>query len=133
LYIGNDIEFPFNNIELQQLLEPMIELKQFHLYAKLNKNQIDVDEILSRFKQQFWFDHHWFFGMHGEYFYTLPFHYDYFYGIHQGFNDIKSSNDDILMNNSRLWYNVKSIELEETSIKDLSFMKQLKIQMPKLT
>jgi hypothetical protein len=74
LYIGNDIEFPFNNIELQQLLESMIELKQFHLYAKLNKNQIDVDEILSRFKQQFWFDHHWFFGMHGEYFYTLPFH-----------------------------------------------------------
>jgi hypothetical protein len=37
------------------------------------------------------------------------------------------------MNNPRLWYNVKSIKLEETSIKDLSFMKQLKIQMTKLT
>ena len=35
LNIRSTDEFPFNSIKLQQLLESMIELKQFHLYAKL--------------------------------------------------------------------------------------------------
>jgi hypothetical protein len=74
-------EFPFNSIKLQQFLESMIEIKQFHLYAKLNRKLIDNDDILSHFKNQYWFDHNWSFGMHEKYFYTLPFRFDYLYRL----------------------------------------------------
>ena len=59
------------------LIESMNQLKQFHLYAKLSQYSIDRNEILSRFKYQFWFDNNYSFGMHNRYFYTLPFHFDY--------------------------------------------------------
>ena len=74
-------------------------------------NRIDNDNILSEFKNQFWFDHNWSFGMHGNYFYTLPFHFDYLYEFYEGFNDVKSNNPEILKTNPRIWYNVKSIDL----------------------
>jgi hypothetical protein len=42
----------FNGVELQQLLESMIELKQFHLYAKLNSNDYSR-RVLSQFQDQY--------------------------------------------------------------------------------
>lgn len=100
--------FPFNSLYLQEFLESMIQLKQFHLYVQLNKYSIDIDDVLSRFKTQYWFDHNWIFGMHENYFYTLPFHFNHLYNYS---NRIKSNNPEILINNSRLWYNVKSIDI----------------------
>jgi hypothetical protein len=133
LNIRSTDEFPFNNIKLQKLLEPMNQLKQFHLYAKLDQGLVDRDKILLNFKDQFWFDHNYSFGMHGNYFYTLPFNFDYLYQFYQGFNDVKSNYDDILISNPRLWYNVKSIDLPSITKHDLNFVKELKIKMPKLT
>jgi hypothetical protein len=133
LYTYTDKEFPFNSLKLQQLIESMNQLKEFHLYAKLDCCSFDRDEILSRFQDQFWFDHNYSFGMHDKYFYTLPFHFDYLYEFYHGFNDVKSSNDDILINNLRLWYNVKSIDLPAISKYDFSFVKELKLKMPNLS
>jgi hypothetical protein len=70
--------------------------------------------------------------MHGEYFYTLPFHFDYLYKFYEGFNDVKSNNPLILINNPRIWFNVKSIELNRYNSYDRNFIKELKIKMPKL-
>ncbi|CAF1043841.1 unnamed protein product [Adineta steineri] len=43
---GNEI--PFNDVKLQQLLESMIELEQFHLYATLNSYD-NSRNVLSQF------------------------------------------------------------------------------------
>jgi hypothetical protein len=129
---GNLDEIPFNSIKLQQFLESMNELKEFHLYAKLNKHYINCDEVLSGFKSQYWFDNNLSFGMHGEYFYTLPFHFDYLYDFYEGFNDVKSTNPLILINNPRLWYNVKLIELKKGFKYDSNWIKQVNMKMPKL-
>ena len=67
--------------------------------------------MLSEFQNQYWFDHNWFFGTHHGYFYTLPFQFDHLYSFPDNFDDIKTTNDEILNNNPRLLYNVKSIEL----------------------
>jgi hypothetical protein len=125
-------EIPFNSIKLQQFLESMIELKEFHLYVKLNENIINYDKILSEFKNEYWFDHNLSFGMHGNYFYTLPFHFDYLYEFVGDFRNIKSTNPNILINNPRIWYHVKSVELKRVSEYDRNFVKELKIKMPKL-
>jgi len=50
-------EIPFNSIKLQHLLESMKELKEFHLYAKLDADFINSDLILSEFENEYWFDH----------------------------------------------------------------------------
>ncbi|CAF3948599.1 unnamed protein product [Adineta steineri] len=115
-------ELPFNSIKLQQFLQTMIELKQFHLYAKLQECPIDNENFLLGFQNQFWLDHNWRFGMHEKYFYTLPFHFDYLYEFSNNFKT-----------NYRLWYsNVKSLELCLTEKYNFQFLKDLKIQMPKL-
>ena len=132
-YMTRINDFPFDSIKLQQLLESIIELKQFHLYAKYSGDQINNENIISRFENQYWFDQNYSFGMHGKYFYTLPFHFDYLYEFYGGFDDVISNNYDILINNSRLWYHVKAIDLTEASKTDSTFVKQLKINMPKLT
>ncbi len=95
-------DFPFNNIKLQQLLESMIELKQFHLYARLPFDAKSHEDILSRFENQYWFDHKWTFGMHQNSFYTLPFHFDHLYEFYDGFNDVKSNNREVFINNPRI-------------------------------
>jgi hypothetical protein len=132
LYIKIPDEFPFNSIKLQQFLESMKELKEIHLYAKTYKYSINCDKILSGFKNKYWFDHNWSFGMHRNYFYTLPFHFDYLYEFYGGFKNVKSNNPSILIKNRRIWYNVKSIELERSSNYNRNFVKELKIKMPKL-
>ena len=124
-------EIPFNGTKLQQFLELMIELKQFHLYAKLHQYEY-YHNILSKFQDQYWFDHNWIFAMHGRYFYTVPFHFNYLYEFYGDFNDVKSNNPEIFINNPRIWYNVKSIDLRHPSTYDDSFLQQLKIKMPKL-
>ncbi|CAF3317800.1 unnamed protein product [Rotaria sp. Silwood2] len=135
--VGLDIEtrneIRFNSIKLQQFLESMIELKQFHLYAKLNKDPIDIDNILSSFSGKFWFDHNLSFGMHGRYFYTLPFYFNDLLEFYEGFDGVQSNSIEILETNPRMWYHVKSIELLVTYNYNLNFVKELKIKMPKLT
>jgi hypothetical protein len=128
-----DDRYQFNSIEFQQLLESMIELKQFHLYARVDQWSENSSSILSQFQTQYWIDHNLSFGMHRNYFYTLPFYFDSFYDFIFGFNDVKSSNPEILTDNPRIWYNVKSIEISTASKYDVNFVKQLKTKMPKLT
>jgi hypothetical protein len=61
-------KYRFNGKKLQQFLETMKQLKQFHFYAKLDDSF--NNNILLEFKNEYWFDHHWSFGMHRNYFYT---------------------------------------------------------------
>jgi hypothetical protein len=68
----------------QQLLESMIQMKSFHLYMKLENEPIDIERFLSTFQTQFWFDHHWTFGIHGTYLYILPFHFDKLKDLRRG-------------------------------------------------
>jgi len=70
--------------------------------------------------------------MHRNYFYTFPFHFDYLYEFSNGFMKVRSNNPSILIDNRRVWYNVKSIELESIYNYDRNFLKELKIKMPKL-
>jgi hypothetical protein len=133
LTIETTEEIPFNSLKLQQFLESMIKLQQFHCYAELYDNPIDSNIMLSQFTDQYWFDHNWFFGMHGNYFYTLPFHFDHLYEFYHGFDGVKSSNPELLETNPRIWYNVKSIGLLMTLEYDFNLIKQLKMKMPKLT
>jgi hypothetical protein len=126
-------DFFFDSTKLRQLLEPINELKRFHLYVKPKRLLDNKEILLSRFQDQYWFDHNWSFGMHGKYFYTLPFHFDYLHEFHGGFKDVKSNHSDILMNNDRVWYNIKHIDLFMPSKYNFNFLKQLKIKMPKLT
>ena len=48
------------------------------------------DDILVRFNDQFWFDHNWSFGLHRHCLLTLPYQFDYFYGLYEAFNSFKS-------------------------------------------
>jgi hypothetical protein len=122
---------PFNGIKLQeQFLESMIHLKQFHFQAQLNEDLINVENILSTFKNQFWFDHNWFIGMHGRYLYTLPFHFDELNSFND-FDHVKSNNSEIL-NYSWTWYRVTVIHLSESYNLNLNLIKQLKMKMPNL-
>jgi hypothetical protein len=125
-------EFSFDSLQLPQLLESMKELKRFHLYTKLPSFQYYNDVNLSQFKDQYWFNHNPSFGMHGDYLYTLPFHFDNIYDCFEDFNDVKLNNCEILKNNSRIWYNVKSIQLPIRSGYNRNFVKELKTKMPKL-
>ena len=120
-------------MRLQWLLESMTELKQFHLYIKAIDLKLNSEIILSKYQTQFWFDHNWFFGTDGDYFYTLPFHFDYLYGVGSNFKNVKCSNPEILITNPRLWCNVKFIRISSKKLNfDSNFIKELKIKMPKL-
>lgn len=121
--------FPFNSSKAQQLLETMKQLKQFHLYARTD---LDKESILSQFQNQFWFDRQLYFGMHSNCFYTLPFYFDYLHESYTDFHIVESNYSDFLDTNHQLWYNVKSLNLSMSYQYDMNFVKQLKIQMPKL-
>jgi hypothetical protein len=71
--------------------------------------------------------------MHDTYLYTLPFHFDNLLECFQDFNQIKLNNSEILENNSRIWYNVKSIQFPARYGYDRNFVKELKTKMPKLS
>jgi len=70
--------------------------------------------------------------MHDDYLYPLPFHFQNFYECFQDFNDVKLNNCEILKNNSRIWYNVKSIQLPVRFGYNRNFVEELKTKMPKL-
>jgi hypothetical protein len=60
-----------------------------------------VSLLQSYWQNQFWFDHNWFLGMHGNYLYTLPFafkHLNHF----TDFDHFRSSDDEFLNNNPRM-------------------------------
>jgi hypothetical protein len=131
--VGRTNDVPVDGIKLQQSLESMRGLKQFHFYARSPSYSDNQENILSQFQNKYWSDHNWTFGMHRNYFYTLPFHFDYLHEFYKGFDDVKSNNPEILLTNPRLWYNVKYIDLRDPSTYDFHFVKQLKTKMPQLT
>lgn len=94
------------------------------------KTFFSVEEILSTFKNQFWFDHNWSIGIHGKYLYTLPFHFDVFTDFID-FDHIQSNNPTIF-NCFGIWSHIKSIEFSLSSLLNVSLIKQIKIKMPKL-
>jgi hypothetical protein len=126
-------ELQFDGFILQQqLLESMIELKSFHLYMQVERTySFDVEYFLSTFQTQFWFDHHWIFGMHGKYLYTLPFHFDKLKDFID-FNRIKSSNSKIF-NSLQTWSHVKSIDFPYSFRFKSNVIEQIKLKMPNLT
>jgi len=71
--------------------------------------------------------------MYDKYFFTVPFDFDYLYEFYKGFDNVKSNNPSILINNPQIWCNVKSIELFLPYNYDKNFVKELKIKIPKLT
>ncbi|CAF4227163.1 unnamed protein product, partial [Adineta steineri] len=104
-------DFPLNHIKLKELLEIMVNLQKFHLRAYVADNQIDKNLILSKFNDPFWSDHNWSFGMNEYVLFTLPYQFDDFERIYEGYNDMKSQNPEILTNIPELWSSVKSISL----------------------
>ena len=103
LWMPSNIDrFPFNSAKLQQFLESMNELQEFHLYAKLGNYRMNKEIDLPNFQNQYWFNHNLSFGMHDQYFYTLPFHFDHLYKFSNGFNYVKTNNREILINNPRI-------------------------------
>jgi hypothetical protein len=125
-------EFQFDGFILQQqLLESMIQLKSFHLFMELDKQPVDIERFLSIFQTQFWLDHHWTFGMHKTYLYTLPFHFDQLKDF-SDFDQIKSSNSKIL-NSLQTWSHVKSIVFPSSFQFKSNVIEQIKFKMPNLT
>jgi hypothetical protein len=98
---------------------------------QLEKEPRDIERFLSTFQTQFWFDHHWTFGMHRTYLYTLPFHFDKLKDFID-FDRIKSSNSKIF-NSLQTWSHVKSIELSDSFKVRSNIIEQLKLKMPNLT
>lgn len=122
----------FDGITLKkQLLESMIKLKKFHLYVRLKRaSNTLIKYQLPTFDNDFWFEHNWSFGTHGNYLYTLPFHFDKIYDfIH--FDHIDSNYSKIL-NFPFTWYHVKSIDLSKCPNLNSNLIKQIKIKMPNL-
>lgn len=107
--------------KLQQLLEPMIELRQFHLFAVVYGDEIDCNAILSKFNHHFWLDHVWSFGMYDNKLFTLPFRFDYFTRLDKHLNSEWISNS------------VKTIDLLIESIFDYNLLKEFRIKLPKLS
>ncbi|CAF4359610.1 unnamed protein product [Rotaria sp. Silwood2] len=108
----------------------MIQLKSFHLYAEFNKEPMNVESFLSTFQTQFWFDHHWTFGIHETYVYTIPFHFDNVKDFID-FDQIKSNNS-VVLNSPKTWSHVKSMDSSKSSKLSLNLIKQLKSKMPNL-
>ncbi|CAF1104215.1 unnamed protein product [Adineta ricciae] len=131
LQIYSTDEFPFNGLKLQhQLLVSMTELKQFHLYSKIQQQFLEPESVLATFQDQFWFDRNWSIGMHGKYLYTLPFHFDELHDF-LDFDRVKSNNNKIL-NSCGIWSKVKLIQLARSNRFNLGLIKQMKIKFPRL-
>jgi hypothetical protein len=126
-------EFQFDGFILQQqLLESMIQLKPFHLYMQVERNlPFYVEDFLPTFQSQFWFNHHWTFGMHQTYLYTLPFHFDQLKNF-SDFDQIESSNSNIF-NSLQTWSHVKSIDFPYFFQFESNLIEQIKFKMPNLT
>lgn len=115
----------------EYLLNAMIELTSFHFYVKLAKTPILIQNILSTFKNKFWFDHGWSVGTHEQFIYTLPFHYDELDDFID-FDHIESSNLAVL-NAPSTWYRVRSINFSEFTTYTYDKIHEFKIKTPNLT
>jgi hypothetical protein len=98
---------------------------------QLEKEPRDIERFLSTFQTEFWFDHHWTFGIHETYLYTLPLHFDKLKDFID-FDRIKSSNSKIF-NSRQTWSHVKSIDFDESLKIKSNVIEQLKLKMPNLT
>jgi hypothetical protein len=109
----------------------MTQLRTFHFYTRVHRGPfIGLENFLSTFKNQFWFDHHWSIGIHGEYLYTLPFHFDQLNDFIDF--DLIKSNDLMILHSPCTWYRVTSIEFSESCILNSDLIEQLKFKMPNL-
>ena len=121
--------FLFNGIRLEEeLLESMVHLKDFRLYVDVPEDKIDVENVLSSFQYEFYFDHQWYFGARGHYLCSLPLPSELTYD----FDCFKPTIDEILQKNSRVWFKVKSITLAQSRKVDLALLTLFKLTMPKL-
>ena len=119
-------QFSFDSLQFPQLLKSMKQLQQFHFYMSFPSCQYHPDIDLSQFPNLS-------FGMHSDYLYTLPFHFNNIYDCFEDFNHVNFKNYEILKKHSRIWHHVKSIQLHQQSVYNRDFVKELKIKMPKLT
>jgi hypothetical protein len=124
---SKDYQFDGYTLE-KQLLNSMIQLKSFHLYVKFDEEPIDIEHLLSTFENRFWIDHHWSIGMHKNYLYTLPFHFDKLEDFID-FDHIKSK----MLDSPATWSHVTSIDLSKSTDFNSNLIKQLKFKMPNLT
>jgi hypothetical protein len=133
LDIFNRNEIPFDFIKLQQWLQSMIKLKEFHFYGKLI-GYFNLNKMISiELQNWYWLKYNLSFGMHEKYLYTLPFYFGYLHRFPNRFQITKSNNLEISINNSRLWSNVKSIELPITEQYDKNFICEIKMKLPNLS
>jgi hypothetical protein len=122
--IGTNEQFQFNGITLQQqLLNSMVQLKTFHLYAQFDQEPVDVEHLLSTFENRFWLSRQWSIGIYGKYLYTLPFHFDKL----EDFIDF-----DHIKSKISTWSRVTSMNLSKYADLNSNFTKQLKVKMPNL-
>ena len=115
----------------QQFLHSMTQLKFFHLYIQLYREPTNVEHFLSTFQTKFWLDHHWTFGMHEGYLYTLPLVHGTLTNFNN-FDEIKSSNPEIF-NSSQIWSCVRSIDFDRSFKFKSNVIEQLNLKMPNLT
>ncbi|CAF1053729.1 unnamed protein product [Adineta ricciae] len=118
---------PFDHLKLKQYMETMNKLSEFHLYAKLQPNQTKQNQriLLDLKKQQLLSDRNVFFGVYNNYFYTLPFYFDYLH-------EIDSNIHENLKDPGESWHNVRYVHLNFTLHYDEHIISVLKSKMPKL-
>ena len=109
----------------QQLLKSLIQLKHFHFYVKFSEESVDIETILSTFETRFWLDHHWSIGMHQNFIYTLPFHFNQFVD----FDKIHST----ICQSPRTWNRLRSISLSQTCELNFDSFQQMLSYIPNLT
>ena len=115
----------------QQFLTFMTQLKSFHLYGRFTKDVHCTESFLSTFESEFWFDHHWTFGIYRNYYFTLPFHFDHLEDF-DGLECIRSTNS-IILNSLHTWSRVKSIHFHSSSQFQSNSIEQMKLKMPNVT
>ncbi|CAF1271773.1 unnamed protein product [Adineta ricciae] len=126
-HIFTDDNLLLNGKQLQMhLLQYLGQLKNFHLNVSIANYTISNEPctILSTFRTEFYFRHHWNFGMNRYYLYSLPFKYDELYG----FESFELSNTALLQPKPSLWHKIRTVHLERTDgtvLNDLIHMSNL--------
>lgn len=113
----------------QQMFEPLVHLKSFHLYLRLYDKPENAQRFLSTLFRR---DHHWTLATHGPYLYTLPFHFETLHDF-VDFKQIESSNRSGVLPVFPTWSHIKSIEFSSQFKLRSDVINQLKTKMPYLT
>jgi len=90
---SNINEFPFNEHELQQCLQPMTKLKIFHFVTRLRNLHRFNESTLPVFNSQFWSDHNWPFKWHACLLFTEPYHFGHFHELIKALHYIETNED----------------------------------------